>query len=104
MGAPITVTIPHKLGKAEARARIIAGFDKLTEQIGGAHIAKFQQAWAGDQLHFSAQGLGQTVTGRVDVGETELRIEVDLPAFLAGLANKISGKLKEQGRLLLEKK
>jgi hypothetical protein len=104
MATPITVIIPHKLGKAEARARLVGGFDRLKDQIAGAGIAKFQQAWAGDQLHFSARGLGQSITGRIDVGETDLRIEVDLPAFLANLADKISGKLKEQGRLLLEKK
>ena len=104
MATPITITIPHKLGKAEARARMIAGFDKLKDQIAGAQIANFQQVWAGDQLSYSARSFGQSITGRIDVGEADVRIEVDLPAFLVGLADKISGKLTEQGRLLLEKK
>ena len=104
MAQPITITVPHRLGKAEARARIAAGFERLSGQIAGAHLAQFQQAWAGDRLSFQAQALGQSFAGRIDVGETDIRIEVDLPGFLAALADKISGKLRNEARLLLEKK
>ncbi len=104
MAAPITVAIPHKLGKAEARARLADGFAQLTQQFSGAPLTRFQQAWTGDRLNFSAQALGQTFTGRIDVSESDIRIEVDLPAFLAGVADKIAGRLRQQGALLLEKK
>lgn len=104
MAQPITITIPHQLGKAEARARITEGFDKLSSQVIGAHLANFQQGWDGDRLSFRAQTLGQTVAGRLDVNEKDIRIEVDLPALLAGLANKIAGKLKREGALLLDDK
>lgn len=104
MAPPITITIPHRLGKAEARVRIEQGFDRLKAQVGGAQFARFQQGWTGDRLDFHAQGLGQTITGRIDVSDTDVRIEVDLPAFLAGIADKIAGRLRKEGRLLLEKK
>lgn len=104
MAAPITVTIPHKLGKAEARTRIANGFAQLTGQLGAMPLSSMQQAWDGDRLSFSAQTLGQTFTGRIDVNDADIRIEVDLPAFLANLADKIAGRLKRQGTLLLEKK
>jgi hypothetical protein len=104
MATPITVTIPHNLGKAEARRRLSEGFSGLQSQIAGAPLANLQQAWADDRLTFSAAMLGQRVNGRVDVDEREVRIEVDLPAFLAGFADKIAGRLKQQGTLLLEKK
>jgi hypothetical protein len=104
MATPITINIPHKLGKTEARARISEGFSKLSSQVAGAHIANFQQGWEGDRLSFRAQTLGQTISGRLDVNENDIRIEVDLPAFLAGLADKIAGKLKREGALLLEDK
>ncbi|GAM97615.1 hypothetical protein U91I_01242 [alpha proteobacterium U9-1i] len=104
MAQPISITIPHRLGKAEARARIVGGFDRLKSQITAAHIANFTQGWDGDRLTFQAQGLGQTITGRLDVNETDIRMEIDLPAFLANLADKIAGKLRREGQLLLEKK
>ena len=104
MATPVTVTIPHKLGKSEARSRIEHGFGQLKGQIAAANIARFQQGWAGDRMSFSAQALGQRLTGRIDVAEHEVRIEVDLPAFLVGFADKLAAKLQSQGRRLLEKK
>ena len=104
MSAPITITIPHKLGKAEARRRIGDGFSRLGQQLAAGPITGMQQAWDGDRLGFSAHAVGQRVSGRLDVGETDIRIEVDLPPLLAGLADIIAGRLRKQGRLLLEKK
>jgi len=104
MTTPITITIPHNLGKAEARARISEGFGSLQGQIAGAGLANMSQAWDGDRLSFGATALGQRVSGRLDVGEREIRIEVDLPAFLVGMAGRIAGRLRKQGTLLLEKK
>lgn len=108
MAQPITVTIPHKLGKAEAKARIAGGFDQIKDQLGVQagimSLTRFSQLWDGDRLSFTAQALGQTVSGRLDVHENDVRIEIDLPAILAGVADKIAGRLRKQGQLLLEKK
>lgn len=108
MAQPITVTIPHKLGKAEARSRIAGGFDQIKDQLGAQSgmmaLTRFSQLWDGDRLSFTAQALGQTIAGRIDVHENDVRIEIDLPALLAGFAEKIVGKLRKQGTLLLEKK
>lgn len=104
MARPVTVTIPHKLSKAEARSRVEGSVDQFKAQMAAGGLAQMTHDWAGDRLNFHARMLGQAITGRVDVREDDLRIEVDLPAFLVGLADKIAGKLKKQGRLLLEKK
>jgi hypothetical protein len=105
MGTPIIITIPHRLDKAEARARLRAGFDRLkTEMSAGLRIASVHQAWEGDRLSFHASALGQSMTGRIDVGDREVRIELDLPALLAAFADAIAGRLSKTGRLLLEKK
>ena len=102
MAAPISITIPHQLGKNEARARIEAGFHRLKGQMAGFGVMNLKQDWEGDRLSFTAQALAQTFRGRLDVGDKEIRIEVDLPAFLANLADRIAGKLKKEGALLLE--
>jgi hypothetical protein len=44
------------------------------------------------------------MTGRLDVSEDSVRIEVDLPEILAALAERIAGKLKDEGRKLLEQR
>jgi putative polyhydroxyalkanoate system protein len=103
MSRPITVTLPHELGAAEARRRVESGFDKLEQQISGG-LAQVEKSWAGDTLSFSAKAVGQSVTGRLQVLESAVKMEVDLPPFLSLIADKIQGRLKKQGRLLLEKK
>src|SRR5689334_3838739 len=103
MPNPISVTIPHHLGKEEARRRIAAGFGKLRNQMTGGLLAlvSFQDRWEGDCLHFEGGGLGQKITGRIDVFAESVKIELDLPPLLAAIADRIRGKLKTEGQKLL---
>jgi hypothetical protein len=110
MARPVTVSIPHALGKAEARRRIDTGFGHMRQQIAGGvggmlgSMFVFQQRWEGDRLHFEGSGLGQKMTGRLDVGEKAVDIQLDLPEILAAIADRIAGNLKTEGQKLLEKK
>jgi putative polyhydroxyalkanoate system protein len=106
MGRPVSVSIPHALGKDEARRRIEQGFGRMREQMTGSMAAMlaFQERWEGDQLHFEASGLGQKMSGRLDVRPDSVQIELDLPELLAALAERITGKLQQEGQKLLEKR
>ena len=106
MPAPITVNLPHQLGKEEARRRIAEGFGKLRTQMTGGllGLVSFQERWEGDRLHFEGGGLGQKVTGRIDVMADSVQIQLDLPPLLAAIADRITGKLKTEGQKLLTKK
>lgn len=104
MARPVTVTIPHELGRDEARRRIENGFGSIEDQLGSAVKMRFQERWEGDRMHFNGGSFGQKVSGHVDVMEKEVRVEVVLPTLLAALAEKIKGRLSQQGTRLLEKK
>ena len=67
--------------------------DRIREQF-GAGVPAVEERWEGDRLNFSARSLGQRVSGRVDVMETSVRIELDLPWGLALLAEKLQGRVK----------
>ena len=73
MVTPITVSIAHQLGRAEARRRIEAGFAKFVGHFPGGGIRS--ERWDGDRLSFSVVALGQTVSGALDVSDTAVRIE-----------------------------
>ena len=103
MSRPITVTIPHELGKAEARRRLEAGFADMSRHLGGS-VGALSQRWEGDQLSFALQAIGQQVTGFVDVADRSVRIELVLPGVLGLIASKIRGRLQKEGQILLEKK
>ncbi len=107
MSRPVSATIPHSLGRAEARNRIEKGFGSMRSQLTGGFgsvALSFNERWEGDRLYFEGSGLGQQVTGRLDVLDDSVVIEVQLPDLLAALAETIMGKVKKQGQLLLEKK
>jgi hypothetical protein len=48
--------------------------------------------------------MGQKLTGRLNVRDDAVQIEIDLPDMLAAIADKIKGTLKTEGQKLLEKK
>ena len=102
MAEPVVVTIPHKLGKAEAKRRLEAGFGNVRSTFGEPFVV-LKDEWAGDHLDFSATLLGQKTSGTVDVAEDHVRLEVQLPWMLAMLANKAKALVTRQGKLMLEK-
>lgn len=97
------MTIPHELGRAEARRRIEAGFTDLAGRLGPGPGA-FEKRWEGDRLVFALTTMGQAISGVVEVADKAVRIEVLLPGFLAMIAGKVKGRLQSEGRLLLERK
>ena len=99
MSKPIVVNIPHELGRAEARRRIDEGVTNLTGQIGA--MGEVKRTWQGDTLIFSMQAIGQTVTGNIAVADHDVRLEVDLPGIFAMVANKLKGRLQNEGQVLL---
>ena len=101
MPQPVIVTIPHQLGKDEAKRRLQAGFSNVRSQASSSFVT-LKDAWAGDHLDFQARLLGQSTTGSVDVADDHVRLEVQLPWLLAMVANKAKALVKRQGQLMLE--
>ncbi len=106
MARPVTVNIPHNLGKDEARRRIEEGFGRMRSQMTGGMgmLLSMQERWDGDRLSFEGGSLGQKISGRLDVMADSVRVELDLPEILAAIADKIAGRLKNEGQKLLERK
>ncbi len=105
MARPVTITISHDLGKDEARTRVRDGFDKLKGAMTGGMMFKFQEEWtSADTLSFTAKGLGQNITGTIDIFPAHIRIVATLPGLLAAIAETVAGRVEAQGKLLLENK
>jgi len=103
LATPITITIPHQLGRAEARRRIEAGFAKLIHQVPGSGGVSSER-WEGDRLTFAAGVLGQTIAGVIDVLETTVTMEIELPGILGVIAGRLKDRLQKAGTLLLTRK
>jgi putative polyhydroxyalkanoate system protein len=103
MATPLSISIPHQLGRAQARRRIETGFAKIVGQLpGGAGTCS--QRWDGDRLSFSVSELGQTVSGVVNVLDAAVTMELQLPGLLGMLASSLKGRIQTAGQLLLTRK
>jgi len=103
MATPITVTIPHQLGRAEARRRIETGFAKIIHLVPGS-TGTCSESWEGDRLTFGVTTMGQTVAGVVNVLDAAVTMEIELPGVLGMLAGGLKDRLQKVGQLLLTKK
>ena len=99
----ITVTIPHRLTQAEARARLQKGLTDLKAQH-AASIAQVAETWDGDRMSFKLTAMGQAITGRVDVQPSAVKLDIDLPWLLAAFAEKFRPRIEQEGRRMLEEK
>jgi hypothetical protein len=102
MSQPISVDLPHNLGKDEARRRMQGGIGRLKDHIpGGAEVGS---SWDGDCMNLTIVAMGQEVAARIDVEDKLVRVEVLLPGMLGFFGKKIEGLLRKQGSVLLEDK
>lgn len=99
MTGPITVEIPHKLGRADAKQRLEKGVGKLTSFIPGSTVTEHH--WDGDTLAFTVQAMGQKMAAKLDVFDDRVRAVLDLPPMLALFASKAKQFFLENGTKLL---
>ena len=102
MSTPLVVSIPHRLGRAEACRRLKTG---LTRAAASMPVLKVdEEKWDGDRMIFRVRALGQAAGGHVDVEDDHVRIEVTLPWLLQRFAEVAQATIKNRGRLLLTKR
>jgi Putative polyhydroxyalkanoic acid system protein (PHA_gran_rgn) len=103
MSAPVTASVPHQLGKAEALRRLKLGLSRAKGQFGSLLTIEHEE-WSGDTLRFQMRALGQSAAGTITVLDESLLIQVTLPWLLAKVAERILPAMQKQATLLLENK
>ena len=98
---PITVTISHRLGRDEAKRRLDNGLSAIRGEI-AAYVRSLDYSWDDYTLNFRVSALMQTITGRIEVYEEFVRVELGLPLLLHMAAKRIVSRIKSRGAALLE--
>lgn len=98
------IVIPHTLGKAEVRRRIDAKIgaagDKASEMLGA--MASVNMEWAdADHLRMDVSAMGFDVPCTLEVADSELVLEVQVPAGLGFARGMIENVIREKGEKLL---
>ena len=101
MSAPLVVSIPHTLGRAEALRRLKTGLEGMPQ---AGLLTLEQQGWTDNRMSFMVRALGQSVPGSLEVQDDSVRLEVVLPGLLLKLWEPLKTVLLGRAKLLLEKK
>src|SRR4051794_26042185 len=96
MSKPLTVSIPHNLGKEEALRRIQGGLSAARERF-ASHLVVREERWTGDHLDFHVAALRQEMRGTIDVGPSDVSLTVELPWVLAVLGEKAKALVTKHG-------
>jgi hypothetical protein len=99
MADPITIDIPHKLGRAGARQKLERGVSQIAGAVPGGSLKSHR--WEGDTLFFEVEAMGQRVRTQLEVFDTHVHALVDLPPFALLFAEKIKAGLTRVGTKLL---
>ena len=102
MSAPLIVSIPHRLGREEAKRRLRAGLTRAAASIPILQVD--EERWEGDRMFFRVRALGQAAVGHLDVAEDHVRLEVTLPWLLQRFAEVAQAAIRHRGNLLLTKR
>lgn len=101
MAAPLVVSIPHTLSRAEAVRRLRDGMQNLPQSN---LVTVDPQPWNGDRMAFTVRALGQSVPGSLEVLDQAVRVEVMLPGLMQKLWEPLKTVLLGRTKALLEKK
>jgi hypothetical protein len=99
---PLVVSVPHRLGREEAKRRLDAGIGHLGPEL-GAVVGGLDYSWNADTLNLRAAAMWQTITGRIEVLDDAVRIEIDLPWMMRLLGETITKQVRGRAVAMLEK-
>ena len=99
---PVTVTISHRLGRDEAKRRIDSGVGTIRQEL-AQFVKSLDYSWEDYRLDFHATAMFQTITGRIEVYEEFVKVELGLPRLLHMVAKTIAGRIEKTATALLEK-
>jgi hypothetical protein len=102
MSAPLIVSIPHRLGREEAKRRLQTGSARAASSIPVLNVD--EEKWQDDRMIFRVRAMGQAASGHLDVADDHVRLEVTLPWLLQRFAEVAQAAIRHRGKLLLTKR
>jgi hypothetical protein len=96
------VSIPHDLGKEEAKRRIQNGLPKLQQHIPGG--GTMDAEWPADYgLALVIGAMGQKIPVRLDIEDDVINGDVEVPLFLKMMSGQIAEFVKTSAEKMLGK-
>jgi hypothetical protein len=94
------VAIPHALGREEVRRRLRSRSHELADQLPG--MAQVDTSWPSeDRMDMAISAMGQSMTGHIDIQDSQVVFDIAMPAMLSFIEPVIEGAIRQQGTKLL---
>ncbi|MFN3864629.1 MAG: polyhydroxyalkanoic acid system family protein [Erythrobacter sp.] len=95
------VTLPHDLPREEVRRRMRAHADEIAGFFPPG-LAKVTTGWPNeDRMDITAEVMGMSIPGGVELRDGAVVIEMHLPMLLAVMKGPLEAAVKKEGRRLL---
>ncbi len=98
---PLVVTISHRLGRDEAKRRVDRGLEAVRGEV-AQYVSSLDYHWEDYRLEFRVVAMLQTITGRIEVLDDAIRIELGLPRLQHLIGRSLAGRIEQRARMLLE--
>jgi hypothetical protein len=101
MAKSVRISIPHELSPAEVKRRLVEAIADARAKHGEL-LREAHEEWpSDDRMHFTAQAMGQRISGSVHIEQTQVHVTVMLPMLLAMFASKLTPRIEDEARKLL---
>lgn len=95
------VTLPHDLPKDEVRRRMRAHADEIAGFFPPG-LARVTTGWPhDDRMDITAEVMGMSIPGGVELRDGEVVISMDLPMLLSVMKGPLEAAVKKEGGRLL---
>lgn len=89
------VHVPHTLSQQEATERLDRFVDVLRDKFQDS-VSELEQSWEGNTLKFGFKSYGIPLSGKIDVSDSALDVDGDLPFTAMMFKGKIESAIREQ--------
>ena len=95
------VAVPHSLGREEVRRRLKGRVHELADVMPGG-MAEVSSHWpTEDRMALTVAAMGQTVTGKIEIDDAVVTVDVALPLALSFVEPMIRKAVESKGQKLL---
>lgn len=95
-----SMEVAHSLGRDEAVRRLQNKFNQVRSQYGSS-VGELTETWRDDRFEFGFQTMGMRISGQIEVADTAVRMNCELPWAAAMFKGMIESRVRsELGDLL----
>lgn len=87
----LSMEVPHTLGRDEAARRL-----KVQIERARSKVSDLQDDWQGDTLNFKLQAMGFKVGGAMEVQDSAVIIDADLPLAALMVKGMIEQRIRQE--------